>query len=219
MQHSKLLSLLSFFAVLEEVMGSNSTTMTTTTSKLPSTVTVAGGSTKAPGGSNMSTTAAGPATKKVQGKVEYKVATMADCEKLKASTKYAEELCKKIVGWMGLAESYASKCEITTGCSTRRRLAEERRLAAVTVKSAFTVKDLTATQASSGSTNIAKVSTADLKSGIAAAKNKDPSLANITVSDVLKITKPTTTDTSSVDAAVALGFLSMVALAGVAHVF
>merc|ERR1712122_446817 len=118
-----LLSLLSFFAVLEEVMGSNATTMTTTTSKLSTTVTVAGGSTKAPGGgpgSNMSTTAAGSATKTVKGTVQYKVGTRADCDKLKASTKYATELCKKIVGWMGLDASDAKKCKTTTSCSKRR---------------------------------------------------------------------------------------------------
>merc|ERR1712004_440637 len=170
------------------------------------------------GGSNMSSTTAKGATKKVAGNVEFQVGTMADCDKLKASTKYAETLCEKIVGFMGLPASKKSDCAVTTGCSTRRRLAEERRLA-VNVKSAYAVSGLTATQASSGSTAIAAVSVADVTTAINAAKAADPATANIAVSGVKAIKKPTTTDTSSVSAAVALGFLSMVALAGVAHVF
>merc|ERR1712047_143687 len=164
-----------------------------------------------------STTAKG-ATKKVAGNVEFQVGTMADCDKLKASTKDAKTLCEKIVGFKGLPASHKSKCAVTTGCSTRRRLAEERRLA-VNVKSAYAMGGLTATQASSGSTAIAAVSVADVTTAINAARAADPTTANINISGVKAIAKPTTTDTSSVNAAVALGCLSMVALAGVAHVF
>merc|ERR1711953_1482268 len=160
----------------EEVMGSNATETTSTTTPGGSTSSKAGGSTSsmAPGGgSNMSSTTVKGGTKKVEGNVEFKVGTMADCDKLKASAKYAETLCEKIVGFMGLGVSFKSKCAITTTCSTRRRLAEERRLT-VNANSGYAVSGLTANQASNGSAAIATKSVTEVTTALQAARAADP---------------------------------------------
>merc|ERR1712012_1454077 len=165
------------------------------------------------------TSAAAGATKKVEGKVSVEVGTKADCDKLKNSSKFADKLCEEIIKLMGLPSTFDNKnCAITTACGYRRRLAEERRLA-VAVNSAFAVSGLTANPASAGSTAVAGKSAADVKAAIMSAVAADTSLSGINVTGVKVIAKPKTTDTSNVSAAVALGFLSMVVFAGVAHIF
>merc|ERR1719351_163991 len=71
------------------------------------------------------TSAAAGATKKVEGKVSFKVGTLKQCQDLAGSTKFSEKLCEEIISFMGLPASFKSNCGITTTCGSRRRLAEE----------------------------------------------------------------------------------------------
>merc|ERR1712079_830999 len=105
----------------------------------------------------------------------------------------------------------------STKCGTRRRLAEERRLA-VAVNSAYAVSGLTKTQVNTAKTAVEKTSRADIKTAITTAIAADTSLSGINVTGVKKLSV-TVTDTNNVSVAAAVGFLSMVILAGVSHVF
>merc|ERR1712107_880625 len=111
-------------------------------------------------------------------------------------------LCTEVGKMMSVTVT-TKTCSIATTCSTRRRLADERRLT-VNANSQFTVSGLTPTQASNGATAIAGTSVSALTTAINTAISADSSL-NVTVSGVQSVAKPTVTDTSSVSAAVALG--------------
>jgi len=164
-----------------------------------------------------SSTGATTATQTVIGKLKFELASMADCNKLAASTKFNAAVCTEVKKTLGLDAK--TPCTTKTSCTSKRRLAADGRFLATGANAAseFTMTNVPKDKAAAAVTKSTTIKANSVKNIVTTAQATDSTLSGITPSGFKDMEKLTATDTINTSMAVAIGFLSAIVFACAGH--
>merc|ERR1712045_151424 len=145
---------------------------------------------------------------------KYKVDSPASCKLIAESKKFHTSISGTTASWTG---GSTADCLSKTSCpTTRRHAAGARRLAKAAVTTTSTQSALTELQAKAGKKKVESMDKTNIETALNTAKGTDTQLNAVVISDVQTIQtsiEQTSDVSSSTGASLALGLLTMLALA------